>query len=96
MNPNKLVLTDINELKSFLSETIREQLTALQPTQPEPEESELLTIPDICRMFGKSKQTVHQWKRKGLLPFYRVSNKIYFRKNEVLAAMKKAVRREVL
>lgn len=55
----------------------------------EPEE-DLLTIPQICRLFDISRTTVHHWKKAGMLPFYRLGARVYFKREEVLGAMEKA------
>jgi len=51
---------------------------------------ELIKLSEVAVLLGVSKVTVHTWKRKGLIPFYRISNKIYFKKHEVLTSLKKA------
>lgn len=52
--------------------------------------TELMTLPDVCRYLQKSRVTIHKWKKTGILPFYRMSNKIYFKRAEVDSALIKA------
>lgn len=48
---------------------------------------DLLSIEDIQILFNVSKVTVHKWKKKGLLPYYKMNRKVYFKKSEVIASM---------
>jgi hypothetical protein len=48
---------------------------------------DLLNIEDIQKIFNVSKVTVHKWKKKGLLPFYKMNRKVYFKKSEVIDSM---------
>lgn len=52
---------------------------------PTPEE--LLTIADMERLFNVSKVTIHKWKKKELIPFYKMNRKVYFKRSEVINAM---------
>lgn len=48
---------------------------------------DLLNIEDIQKIFNVSKVTVHKWKKKGLIPFYKMNRKVYFKKSEVISSM---------
>ena len=48
---------------------------------------DLLNIEDIQKIFNVSKVTVHKWKKKGLIPFYKMNRKVYFKKSEVIDSM---------
>ncbi|MDP3645427.1 MAG: helix-turn-helix domain-containing protein [Bacteroidota bacterium] len=48
-------------------------------------DDELLSAEKTAEFFGKTRQTIHAWKKAGLLPFIRISNKIYFRKSDLLS-----------
>ena len=48
---------------------------------------DLLNIEDIQKIFNVSKVTVHKWKKKGLIPFYKMNRKVYFKKSEVINSM---------
>ncbi len=53
------------------------------------EEENLIKIEDVCRIFNVSQVTIHSYKKRGLIPFYRISNKIYFKRSEVIASLNK-------
>lgn len=52
-----------------------------------PPSDDLLNIEDIQKIFHVSKVTVHKWKKKGLIPFYKMNRKVYFKKSEVISSM---------
>jgi hypothetical protein len=84
------VITTISaeDLLRMISDCIRDALS-LKP-QDKAEKSipeDLLSIEDIQNVFKVSKVTVHKWKKKGLLPFYKMNRKVYFKKSEVINAM---------
>lgn len=80
-----------NDLKTLIKDSILEALENTNPQQPE-KEDQLIKISEACRLLGVSSVTIHTWKKGGLIPFYRISNKIYFKKNELIQSLKKANR----
>jgi len=54
------------------------------------EEEQLLKINEVCAIFRVSRTTIFSWKREGWLPYHRISRRIYFKKSEIIAALKKA------
>jgi excisionase family DNA binding protein len=43
-----------------------------------------LTIEAVCEMFKVTRPTIHKWKKKQLIPFYRIGRRIYFKEHELL------------
>ena len=77
-----------DDLLGMIRECIKDALTLkTQVRTPEPIPEDLLSIEDIQKVFKVSKVTVHKWKKKGLLPFYKMNRKVYFKKSEVIDAM---------
>lgn len=58
--------------------------TAATVTGEEP----FVKISDIIKLLEVSKVTIFQWIRKKKIPCHRMGTRLYFRKSEVLAAMK--------
>lgn len=80
----------IDELKEIISETVNSILSKNKYlTEAEENDDELIKIEEVSSLLRVSKVTIHKWKKIGLIPFYRISNKIYFKKNEVIESMKK-------
>jgi len=79
---------NVDDLLDMINGCIKDALslkTQVKIEQPIPEE--LLAIEDIQKIFKVSKVTVHKWKKKGLIPFYKMNRKVYFKKSEVIDAM---------
>ena len=94
---NSVIITEISldELKSLISDSIKEHTQHLQVPEKEKDDNELIKVKDVARLYGVSNVTIHRWKNEGFLIPYKISNKIYFKKNEVIEAMKKIERREI-
>jgi excisionase family DNA binding protein len=89
----ELVITSIpvTQLKLLIAETIRlEFVEGFGKLTKTKEDDAFLKIEEVCAILHVSKVTVHKWKSNGLLPFYRLGSKIYFKKSEILAAAAKA------
>jgi len=80
-------------IQECMVETLHGHIDQVKTSNIQKVDSELIRLSDVAMMFGVSKVTIHTWKKKGLLPFYRISNKIYFKKAEVLASLKSPKRK---
>jgi excisionase family DNA binding protein len=49
----------------------------------------LIKIDEVARMLHVSKVTIFAWKKAGKIPFYRLSDRIYFKRSEILASLEK-------
>jgi excisionase family DNA binding protein len=48
---------------------------------------ELLSIREAATMLGVTVQTVHEWKRRGLLKYHKLGSRSYLKRADVLAAL---------
>lgn len=48
---------------------------------------EYLTRNEVIKLLKVSSVTVHDWTNKGFLKAYRLGNKVYYKQNEIEAAM---------
>lgn len=55
--------------------------------QRESVKEEILSIEDVQKIFNVSKVTIHKWKKKGLIPFYKMNRKVYFKRSEIFDSM---------
>ena len=62
--------------------------TATTPVGGGGEPEQLLDVRQAAELLGVTWQTVHEWKRRGLLPFNKMGGRTYFKRSEVLAALK--------
>ena len=84
-----------DELKILIQEAVYEVIKEIpKPEQPE-KQDQLIKLSEACNLLKVSAVTIHNWKRAGLIPFYRISNKIYFKKDEVLASLKSITRKSI-
>lgn len=78
-----------NLIAAFRHE-IGQQQQPIGPTAPDGEK--LLGVDEAAQLLGICRQTVHDWKRRGLLQFHRLGGKVYFKQSEVVAALSKQTR----
>ena len=76
----------IEMLKKAFSE-IKESYSPKEKGEPETEE--WFTQKQAARFFKTSEQTIMNWRKKGLIPYYQNERTVMFKKSELLEAMKK-------
>jgi excisionase family DNA binding protein len=57
------------------------------PAAGTPAADELLSIQEAAEMLGVTVQTVHEWKRRGLLKYHKLGSRSYLKRADVLAAL---------
>ena len=85
MKSEVLNTLSLSEFKDLISEGVTTGLGSINKAEEPVSETELLNISQVCDLLKISKVTLHKWKRLGKLPYHRISNKIYFKKDEVIA-----------
>jgi excisionase family DNA binding protein len=89
-NSPGIVVADYAQLLKDLGAVVRYELTnapaapAGPPTAPA---DELLSIREAAALLGVTVQTVHEWKRRGLLKYHKLGSRSYLKKADVLAAL---------
>lgn len=73
------------DFKELLNNCIREQFENHKPEPPK--DDEFITTNEAIKILGVSKPTLHKWKTEGLIPFYRISSRIRFKKSEIIDAI---------
>ena len=77
----------VDQLKLIITECIKK----VQPEKvPKDKEDELIKIQEVAKLLSVSKVTIHEWKKKGIIPFHRMGRRVFFKKHEILEALKKA------
>ena len=91
----QVLLTSISldDLKSVIAESLSSELQKFSPAKPPIQDDQLIKINEVAKILNVSKVTIFSWKKSGKLPFYRISNKIYFKRNEIFEALKKIERK---
>ncbi len=77
------------DLSTLIMECLKTVLNEyfIENKRQEMEQDELLTIEDVQKIFRVSKVTIHKWKKKGLIPYYKVNRKLYFKRSEIFESM---------
>ena len=85
---DNFILTTIGleQFQEIIRKIVRKEIVNTSP-HPSPAEEKLISIKEVAKIFNVSKVTLHKWKKKGLIPFYRVSSRIYFKKSELIEAL---------
>jgi len=73
------------ELVSLLTEGIKESLKTFQ--QPQEAHKEILTRKEVAELFDVSLVCIHDWVNKGLLHPYKLGNRTFFKRSEVLETL---------
>lgn len=76
------------DLVELLRPMVRHELEQLQKAAPATAESEdLLTMKQATDLLGVSAHTLHEWKRIGKLPYYKLGSRTFFKRDEIMAAL---------
>ncbi len=75
-----------DELKEFITKGIKENLKGLVNNSTPPQEK-YLTRKDVSDLLSISLPTLSLWVQKGLIPCYRVSNRVYFKASDIDASL---------
>lgn len=68
---------------------LKSELNIVQPPEPQgAKEEEFLTAKEVSKLLGVSLVTLHNWKKKGMIKYYRFGSRIRFKKSEVLQTEK--------
>ena len=58
-------------------------------TRPIEDDDELLTVEETLKFLKCSKQALWNWRKNGVLPSYRLGNRVYYKKSEIFAKLVK-------
>ena len=78
----------INELKIFIQESVKEEMQKHSISQPQPQ-TEFITRNETCQILGISLPTLNEWTKQGLIPGYRISTRVRYKKSEILEDLTK-------
>lgn len=56
---------------------------------------EFLKPKDVATMFGVTEETLRNWRRQGIVPYFRIKNTIRFSRTDIQECLKKFRRNEV-
>ncbi|MES1225749.1 MAG: helix-turn-helix domain-containing protein [Bacteroidota bacterium] len=82
----------IEELKEIISDCLREELQKSSNSSSN-NSDELIKIDAAAKLLQVSKVTLYKWRAKKLLPYHRISSRIYFKKSELMECITKSKKR---
>ena len=76
------------ELIELLRPMVRHELQQASVVAPAaPVTEEVLTLKQAAELLDVSQHTIHDWKRRGLLPFFKIGGRTYFKRAEIVAGL---------
>ncbi|SHJ18937.1 helix-turn-helix domain-containing protein [Algibacter luteus] len=51
------------------------------------DEDELLTVDETLKILKCSKQALWNWRKNGILPSYRLGNRVYYKKSDIFSKL---------
>ena len=84
----ELIVISKEQLRECILEALQEK--ALETNQQSKEEI-LLDKKEVSNLLNVSESTIDNYRRQELLPSYRIGNKIWFKKDEVIEAATKQI-----
>ena len=84
------------ELVNLISESVKahlEQLSINLQSKSSKDETEFLTRKQTAELFGVSLATIHDWNNNGSLKPYKMGNRTYYRRSELLETLYNSNRR---
>lgn len=82
-----LIQTTPEELGEKIVSKINKRLLFLENRLLEQEPSEYLTRNQTAKYFKVDVVTIYHWTKKGVLKAYKVSNRVYYKREEIEKAM---------
>jgi excisionase family DNA binding protein len=73
-----------DDLTILIRAAIRTEMEREQPKEQRPVDDDLLTQAEACKLLSKSRQTLTEWRRKGLINAHKIGNTVYFKKSQLL------------
>lgn len=98
----EIIVTTADQLQNLIDKTvdksIRSALSILTQQRKDLElktEEKLLTTKDVCQLFSKTKATIINWRKKGLLQAHKIGSRIFYKESECIQALEKLEVRNV-
>ena len=85
---SELSIINLEDLKTTISSIIKEELKVIN-TPKEIDVIEYIKTCDVLKLLKISKPTLIDWRKRGIIPSYRISSQIRFVKSEVLDCLEK-------
>ena len=91
-NPNQFYqLVPENQTTDIIAGVVQAIMPFLEkhPTRPSEDDEELLTVEETLKFLKCSNQALWNWRKNGVLPSYRLGNRVYYKKSQIFAKLVK-------
>lgn len=78
-----------DELTVQISDAVEAKYQLLLSQKEKEEKDELLTVEDTLKFLKCSKQALWNWRKNGILPSYRLGNRVYYKKSDIIQKLVK-------
>ena len=76
----------LEDIGTVIRREYQNVLSASVKIEAEPTE-ELLTVREVSELLSITVQTVHFYKKQGILPYHKIAGRTYLKRKEVVAAL---------
>lgn len=81
-----LSILPIDQLTQIIRDCVRKEVDKTQPINSD--NNDLIRVEDAVKLLKVSKVTLYKWRRAGIIPYHRIASRIYFKKSEIIEALK--------
>ncbi len=81
------IIVSAEDLREFATLLLKAQTQPQPPKTPEPEKP--ISQTEAVHFLGRSRQTLVKWRKKGAIKSYRIGGRIYYKRSELLEALKR-------
>ncbi len=95
MSTIQLIQVTPIELANIISESVKAQIQELvnvAKTEQPQEQNDFLTRKETAQFFKVSLVSIHQWMNDGIIKPYKVGNRTYFKKSELIIVVESSNR----
>jgi len=88
--PEQIILqgTTPDALATLIAERVKFEFASLRENQFDFDREILFTRHEAAQFLSINLSTLHLWSKGSRLPVYKIANRIYYKKSELLAALK--------
>jgi excisionase family DNA binding protein len=76
----------IDEFKTVISNTVRDEMQKICVSPPKPE-TEFITRQETAEILGISLPTLNEWTKQGIIIGYRIATRVRYKRAEILNAV---------
>ena len=81
-----LIPIDLAEFQKMLQDTVREEIDKVLEGK---KYEKIIRTEEACKLLGVSEVTLLSWRKKGLIPFFSVGNRVLYDKDELMDSIRK-------